>query len=98
MKSPTSSRVFFTRKGNRNDHLSSGVTADQNSKRIIGFAVRRGNVYGEALYSMFREVIAGIDGDLPNQQTSENNPKIACLENDAWESPGNGKFQIPKAA
>ena len=161
------------------------VIMDQYSRRIIGFAVHRGDVGGEALCRMFREIIeglptpkylsldndplyqfehwapklkasmispiysvpstpishpfverligsvrreyldqlffwnsrdlqhkldefrdyfnehrvhAGIDGDLPNQRADENKPRIASLENYAWESHCNGLFQMPKAA
>ena len=41
---------------------------------------------------------AGIGGDLPNQRTDEIEPRIASLENHAWESHFNGLFQIRKAA
>jgi putative transposase len=43
-------------------------------------------------------VHAGIKSDLPNQQASKNQPKIASFENYSWESHRNGLFQIPKAA
>ena len=47
------------------------VIMDQYSRRIIGFAVHRGDVGGEALCSMFREIVSNIP-----------TPKYLSLDND----------------
>ena len=47
------------------------VIMDPFSRRIIGFAVHRGDVGGEALCSMFREIISNIP-----------TPKYLSLDND----------------
>ena len=47
------------------------VVMDQFSRRIIGFAVHRGDVGGEALCSMFREIVSNIP-----------TPKYLSLDND----------------
>ena len=47
------------------------VIMDQFSRRIIGFAVHRGDVGGEALCSMFREIVSNIP-----------TPKYLSLDND----------------
>ncbi|MDA7667864.1 hypothetical protein N8611_02530 [bacterium] len=47
------------------------IIMDQYSRRIIGFAVHRGDVGGEDLCSMFREIVSNIP-----------TPKYLSLDND----------------
>ena len=48
------------------------VIMNQFSRRIIGFVVHRGEVGGEALCSMFREIISNIP--TPKYLSSDNDP------------------------
>ncbi len=50
------------------------------------------------VYFNEHRVHAGIDGDPPNRRADKIEPKIASLENNSWDSPCNGLFQMPKAA